>query len=141
MFSYARQGKQSLHPCSRNLVRSACCHGCCFLFWFCHQFLANQVSRLFLFETNQCSRLKTHPGILMLLSFISNFDFVVLTSIFLVDVMQLDLTIIIFYFSNQIQRVFQQFDCFGSLLILDCWTVNSSRSLTTGIYLKKHNYH
>ena len=95
----------------------------------------------FLFETNQCSRLKTHPGILMLLSFISNFDFVVLTSIFLVDVMQLDLTIIIFYFSNQIQRVFQQFDCFGSLLILDCWTVNSSRSLTTGIYLKKHNYH
>ena len=50
MFSYARQGKQSLHPCSRNLVRSACCYGCCFLFWFCHQFLANQVSRLFYFK-------------------------------------------------------------------------------------------
>ena len=79
-FSNARLGKQSLYPCSRNWERSACCHGCCFLFRFRHQSLANQVSRLFYFLTNQCSRLKTHPGFLLLWSFISNFDFVVLTS-------------------------------------------------------------
>ena len=72
MFSKARLGKQSLHPCSGNLVHSVAL--IVFSFSVSSSIIGQSGLAAFLFLTNHRSRLKMHSGFFVLFSFISNFD-------------------------------------------------------------------